>query len=121
MVGLYFYDNNVVKYTKELKPSPRGELEITDLNKAYMKRGKLKVSTLDSGFAWLDTGTHNSLLEASQFVSTIEKRQGIKIGCIEEASYNNGWISKKQIKAIQKKYYLNTSYGEYLTALVKTK
>ena len=121
VVGLYFYDNNVVKYTKELKPSPRGELEITDLNKAYMKRGKLKVSTLDSGFAWLDTGTHNSLLEASQFVSTIEKRQGIKIGCIEEASYNNGWISKKQIKAIQKKYYLNTSYGEYLTALVKTK
>ena len=118
VVGLYFYDKNVVKYTKSLKPSSRGELEITDLNKVYLKKGALNVSTLDSGFAWLDTGTHNSLLEAGQFVSTIEKRQGIKIGCIEEASYKNGWISKKQIKLIQKKYYENTSYGDYLLSLV---
>ena len=100
VVGLYFYDNNVVKIAEKIKPSKRGELEITDVNKVYLKKGKLKVVTLEDGFAWLDTGTHHSLLEAGQFVSTIEKRQGLKIGCIEEAAYRNGWVSKKQLKKL---------------------
>jgi len=121
VVGLYFYDNNVVKIAEKVKPSKRGELEITDVNRAYLKKGKLKVVKLEDGFAWLDTGTHNSLLEAGQFVSTIEKRQGLKIGCIEEAAYRNGWVSKKQLKIISDKYYSNTSYGEYLKKLIAKK
>ena len=121
VVGLYLYDKSVVQYAKDLKPSNRGELEITDLNKIFFKKNKLNVRRLDEGFAWLDTGTHESLLEASLFVNTIEKRQGHKIGCIEEISYRNGWISKKQISMISKKYYLNTKYGEYLNRIAKKK
>ena len=118
VVGLYIYDNKVIKYAKELKPSPRGELEITDLNKKYLQLNQLSVATLGKGFAWLDTGTPESLLEASHFVSTIEKRQGIKIGCIEEAAYKNHWISKKQLKKIAEENQ-NTSYGEYLEKIIK--
>tara|TARA_B100000963_G_C22639977_1_gene679884 strand:+ start:9962 stop:10840 length:879 start_codon:yes stop_codon:yes gene_type:complete len=118
VVGLYFYDQHVCKVAEKVKPSPRGELEITDINKDYLKRGKLKVATLGKGFAWLDTGTHQSLLEASQFVSTVEKRQGSKIGCIEEIAYKNHWINKKQIKKEALKLK-NTKYGEYLLEIVK--
>ena len=118
VVGLYIYDNNVIKYAKNLKPSERGELEITDLNKKYLHLNQLSVATLGKGFAWLDTGTPDSLQEASHFVSTIEKRQGIKIGCIEEAAYKNHWISKKQLKKIAKQMH-NTSYGKYLEKIIK--
>ena len=120
VVGLYIYDNKVIKYAKELKPSPRGELEITDLNKKYLQLNQLSVATLGKGFAWLDTGTPESLLEASHFVSTVEKRQGIKIGCIEEASYKNHWISKKQLKKIVEEHP-NTTYGDYLQKIIKNK
>jgi glucose-1-phosphate thymidylyltransferase len=119
VVGLYFYDNNVCRIAKSMKPSKRGELEITDINKFYMEKNQLNVTTLSSGFAWLDTGTHNSLLEAGQFVSTIEKRQGIKIGCIEEVAYRNGWISKKDLRKIIEKNYFKASYGEYLENVTK--
>ena len=118
VVGLYIYDNKVIDYAKKLKPSPRGELEITDLNKKYLQLKQLSVATLGKGFAWLDTGTPESLLEASHFVSTIEKRQGIKVGCIEEAAYKNHWISKKQLKKISKDMY-GTSYGKYLEKIIK--
>lgn len=118
VVGLYVYDKNVVKYASILKPSKRGELEITDLNKIYMSKNKLDVIELNKGVAWLDTGTYSSLNEASQFISTIEKRQGIKIGCIEEVSYLNGWISKKQIKE-SAKLLKSTDYGDYLLKLAK--
>ena len=120
VVGLYIYDNKVVEYAKELKPSPRGELEITDLNKKYLQLNQLNVATLGKGFAWLDTGTPESLLEASHFVSTIEKRQGIKIGCIEEVAYKNHWISKKQLKELLQKMH-GTNYGEYLKKIIKNK
>jgi len=120
VVGLYIYDNKVIGYTKTLKPSARGELEITDLNKKYLKMNQLNVATLGKGFAWLDTGTPESLLEASHFVNTIEKRQGIKIGCIEEAAYKNQWISKKQLKIIASEMK-NTSYGKYLEKIIKNK
>tara|TARA_B100000963_G_scaffold276945_1_gene245277 strand:- start:10404 stop:11276 length:873 start_codon:yes stop_codon:yes gene_type:complete len=120
VVGLYIYDNKVVEYAKNLKPSPRGELEITDLNKKYLQLNQLSVATLGQGFAWLDTGTPESLLEASHFVSTIENRQGIKVGCIEEAAFKNQWISKKQLKEISKDM-LNTSYGKYLERIIKNK
>tara|TARA_B100002019_G_C21080041_1_gene503327 strand:- start:175 stop:816 length:642 start_codon:yes stop_codon:yes gene_type:complete len=120
VVGLYIYDNRVVKYAKELKPSPRGELEITDLNKKYLQKNQLRVAMLGKGFAWLDTGTPKSLLEASHFVNTIEKRQGIKIGCIEEAAYTNQWISKKELKKIASEMQ-NTSYGKYLEKIIKGK
>ena len=118
VVGLYIYDNKVVKYAKSLKPSPRGELEITDLNKKYLQLNQLSVSTLGKGFAWLDTGTPKSLLEASHFVDTVEKRQGIKIGCIEEVAYKNHWISKKQLKKLSQEMR-NTSYGKYLEKIIK--
>ena len=118
VVGLYIYDNKVTDYAKELKPSKRGELEITDLNKIYLQRNQLRVSTLGKGFAWLDTGTPESLLEASHFVSTIEKRQGIKIGCIEEAAYKNHWVTKRQLKKIYKDMQ-NSSYGKYLEKIIK--
>ena len=118
VVGLYIYDNKVIDYAKQLKPSTRGELEITDLNKKYLQMKQLNVATLGKGFAWLDTGTPESLLEASHFVNTIEKRQGIKIGCIEEAAYKNQWISKKQLKNISSEMK-NTGYGEYLDKIIK--
>jgi glucose-1-phosphate thymidylyltransferase len=118
VTGLYFYDNNVVEMAKKVKPSNRGELEITTLNQMYMERGMLNVELLGRGFAWLDTGTHESLLEAAMFVETIEKRQGYKIACLEEIAWNNGWISRKQLFDFGKKLEKN-SYGKYLMSMAK--
>ena len=113
VTGLYFYDNDVVEIAKSIKPSPRGELEITDINKVYQARGTLSVELLGRGFAWLDTGTHDSLMEAGQFIYTVENRQGLKIACLEEIGFHMGWLTKeillKQADALKK-----TSYGEYL-------
>lgn len=120
VVGLYLYDNEVIEISKKLEKSSRGELEITDVNNEYLKKGRLTVSLLEKGFAWLDTGTSNSLMEAGLFVNTIEKRQGIKIGCVEEVAYRNGWISKKQLNKIASSLK-NTDYGRYLTEIVKEK
>lgn len=116
--GLYFYDNSVVEIAKNLKPSPRGEYEITDINAEYLRRGKLKVAVLDRGTAWLDTGTFASLMQAGQFVQVIEERQGLKIGCIEEIAYTNGFITKEQLKLIAKPL-LKSGYGTYLMNLIK--
>ena len=116
--GLYFYDNDVVEIAKNLKPSPRGELEITDVNKIYLERGKLKVSTMDRGTAWLDTGTIKSLMQAGQFVQILEERQGIKISCIEEIAYTMGFIDKAQLKEIAKPLE-KSGYGTYLKRLVE--
>ena len=118
VTGLYFYDNDVIEIAKNVKPSHRGELEITSINEEYLKRGKLKVELLGRGFAWLDTGTHDSLLEAGQFVQTIEHRQCYKIACLEEIAYNNGWIDKEKVLEIAKPLSKN-GYGEYLKELVK--
>ena len=116
--GLYFYDNEVVTIAKELKPSPRGEYEITDVNKEYLRRGKLKVSILDRGTAWLDTGTFDSLMQASQFVQVIEQRQGIKIACIEEIAYHKGFVTKEQLITIAQPL-LKSGYGQYLMNVLK--
>ncbi|MEQ6924194.1 glucose-1-phosphate thymidylyltransferase RfbA [Pseudomonas mosselii] len=118
VTGLYFYDNDVVEIAKGVKPSPRGELEITDINNAYLQRGDLRVERLGRGLAWLDTGTHDSLLEASQYVQTIEHLQGLKIACLEEIAYQKGWISRQvlQNKAEELK---KTGYGQYLSKLVE--
>lgn len=118
VTGLYFYDNDVVKITKNIKPSHRGELEITSVNKEYLRTGKLKVELLGRGFAWLDTGTHDSMLDAGRFIQTIQHRQGFMIACPEEIAYNNGWIDKVQVLKIAKLLSKN-SYGQYLGELVK--
>lgn len=111
VTGLYFYDNKVVEYAKSLKPSSRGELEITDLNRIYLEKNALNVELLGRGFAWLDTGTHHSLLQASQYVQTIEENQGVKIACLEEIGYRMGYLSKEQLTKITDKYKNNEYYG----------
>lgn len=118
--GLYFYDNDVVAIAKAIKPSPRGELEITDLNRVYLEKGKLEVGVLDRGTAWLDTGTFDSLQEAGQFIEVIEKRQGLKIGCIEEVAYRKGFIDRTQLMALANKY-MKSGYGKYLEMIANEK
>ncbi|MBU0809410.1 MAG: glucose-1-phosphate thymidylyltransferase RfbA [Gammaproteobacteria bacterium] len=116
VTGLYFYDNDVIEIAKAVKPSPRGELEITDVNNAYLQRGDLRVERFGRGFAWLDTGTHDSLLEASQYVQTIEHRQGLKVACLEEIAYQQGWIDRQQL-LVQANAFGKTGYGQYLLKL----
>ena len=116
--GLYFYDNSVIDVAKNLEPSPRGEYEITDVNKYYLERGNLFVKPMGRGFAWLDTGTHQSLMQAGQFIQVIEERQGLKIGCIEEVAYQMGFIGKEQLENLGNKY-IKSGYGEYLLRLLK--
>ncbi|MCC6683960.1 MAG: glucose-1-phosphate thymidylyltransferase RfbA [Bacteroidia bacterium] len=115
--GLYFYDNSVVQVAKNIKPSPRGELEITDVNKVYLQEGKLKVGVLQRGTAWLDTGTFDSLMQAGQFVQVLEQRQGLKVGCIEEVAYHMGYINKEQLK-VQAEKLVKSGYGTYLLNLI---
>lgn len=118
VTGLYFYDNNVIDIAKNVKPSARGEIEITDVNNEYLKKGKLHVNLLGRGYAWLDTGTHDSLLEAGEFIATIEKRQGLKISCIEEISYRLGYIDKQQLLSLAEPLKKN-GYGQYLLDLLR--
>ncbi|BCS61486.1 glucose-1-phosphate thymidylyltransferase RfbA [Escherichia coli] len=120
VTGLYFYDNNVVNIAKTIKPSERGELEITSINEVYLRNGKLNVELLGRGFTWLDTGTHQSMLEASHFVETIEQHQGFKIACLEEIALYNGWLTKDEVFKIGNEYKKN-GYGQYLLSLVKDK
>ncbi|AGB81803.1 Glucose-1-phosphate thymidylyltransferase 2 [Serratia rubidaea] len=120
VTGLYFYDENVVEMAKQVKPSPRGELEITTLNQMYLDQGKLNVELLGRGFAWLDTGTHDSLIEASQFIHTIEKRQGFKVACLEEIAFRKGWLSREQV-ADEAKLLSKTLYGQYLAHIIREK
>ena len=116
ITGLYFYDSSVVDYAKKVKPSSRGELEITDLNQMYLDEGRLSVRIMHRGYAWLDTGTHSSMMEASNFVGTVEKRQGLKVSCPEEIAYRNGWISADDLISQSKE--LKNDYGDYLRELV---
>ena len=118
VVGLYFYPNNVIEIAKNIKPSSRGELEITTVNQEYLKYKQLKVQTLQRGFAWLDTGTHDSLSEASTFIEVIEKRQGLKVACLEEIALENGWITKEQVCELAKPM-LKNNYGQYLMRIAK--
>lgn len=120
VTGLYFYDNDMIEIAKQVKPSERGELEITSINQAYLERGDLTVELLGRGFAWLDTGTHDSLLEACQFVETLQKRQDYKVACLEEIAFNNGWLSADELTAIGQKMNKN-EYGQYLLSLVNDK
>lgn len=120
VVGLYFYPNSVVEIAKSIKPSARGELEITTINQEYLKRGELKVQTLQRGFAWLDTGTHDSLSEASTFIEVIEKRQGLKVACLEEIAYKKGWIDSERLREVAKPMAKN-EYGKYLIRLADGK
>jgi glucose-1-phosphate thymidylyltransferase len=120
VTGLYFYDNDVLDIAAELKPSPRGELEITDVNRVYLEQDKLSVETMGRGFAWLDTGTHESLLEASQFIQTIENRQGLKISCPEEIAYSNGFIDAAQLEKLAAPL-IKSGYGAYLMQVLAEK
>ncbi|MCG9013707.1 glucose-1-phosphate thymidylyltransferase RfbA [Laribacter hongkongensis] len=117
VTGLYFYDSRVVDIAREVRPSPRGELEITDVNNAYLRQGLLDVQTMGRGYAWLDTGTHESMLEASQFIATVEKRQGLKVACPEEIAYQAGWIDGEQVAALAAPMQKN-AYGQYLLRLL---
>lgn len=120
VTGLYFYDNNVVEIAKTIEPSHRGELEITSINQAYLERGDLKVEVLGRGFAWLDTGTHESLAAASQYIQTIEHRQGYKVACIEEVAFYKGWITSQQLKALAQPM-IKTEYGQYMLEMASEK
>lgn len=119
VTGLYFYDNSVIEMAKQVKPSKRGELEITSINQMYLKADKLKVELLGRGFAWLDTGTHESLMDASNFVYTIEKRQGLKVACLEEIAYRKGWLTKADLEELVKPL-IKTGYGQYIQRLIET-
>ena len=120
VTGIYFYSNQVINYAKRVTPSPRGELEITDINNMYLKEGQLNVKIMGRGFAWLDTGTHDSLIEAGQYIQTLERRQGLKVACLEEISFNNGWLNSQMLKE-RGEILKKTHYGQYLLKLYNEK